>query len=234
MGENNREELNPYFLDAGPVLSNSIRSQQNEIAKGMQSRLGVVYDAQSVLLAILSSIHARMDKEFPADEVRSKLHRASIHSTVVQGISLVEHSIATGCYPQAAALVRQEFEAVEACEGLRTKRQKEGKTPRLKVLKHLGPHYGVLSSLAHLSRSDFLLGLNRITESGIDPTLVEGFERELFCLHIMALAAICADAAELRPVEEEQLMNSQEIAWLTSVCGLLEEEGYLTVPRNRK
>lgn len=225
--DDNRVELDSSFLGYENVLRTSIDGQQDLIAKGISNRLGLIYEAHNVLMSVLASIHARDDRTFDETELTAKLHRASIHSTIIQGASVTQYAIATACYPQAAALIRQEIEAVEACEGLRSKRQKEGKTPRLKVLKYLGAHYGVLSSIAHLSRSDFLLSLNRVTENGIDPNLVEPFEKELFCIHLIALASICADAGELRPYSTERMLSDQEQAWLASVLGVLIEDGFL-------
>jgi len=227
VGKDNRVDLESSFLGYEKILRNSIEDQQDLIGKDISRRLGLIYESHDVLMSVLASIHSRKDRHFEKSEETAKLHRASIHSAIIQGASVTQYAIATACYPQAAALIRQEIEAVEACEGLRSKRQQEGKTPRLKVLKYLGPHYGVLSSIAHLSRSDFLLNLNKITEKGIDPTLVEPFEKELFCIHLIALASICADASELRPFSKEKMMSDQEQAWVVSVLGVLVDDGFL-------
>jgi hypothetical protein len=227
VGKTNKTELESSFLGFGVTLRASQECQQDFIAKGISGRLGLIYEAHDVLLSVLASIHSREDRTVEEAEVTAKLHRASIHSAIIQGADVTQYAISTACYPQAAALIRQEIEAVEACEGLRSKRQKEGKTPRLKVLKYLGPHYGVLSSIAHLSRSDFLLNLNKITENGIDPNLVEPFEKELFCIHLLCLATICVDAGELRPFSGDRLLSDQEQAWLASVMGVLVDAEFL-------
>jgi hypothetical protein len=159
VGDDKPVKLESGFLEWGTKLKALLVDQQSEIAKGTSKRLSHISEAQNVLLAVLGSVHARADRTVAIAELTAKLHRAAIHAAVIQGIESVGAAISEARYVQSAALIRQEFEAVEACEGLRSKRQKEGNTPKLKVLKHLGKHYGILSSLAHLSRSDYLLNL---------------------------------------------------------------------------
>lgn len=229
MGSHDDKELDPDFLGYGTVLTNALTFQRSNISTGMSSRLGTIYQAQLVLLACFGSIHARPDRAFDEIDVIQKVHRAAIHCAVIQGVELVETAIASAAYPQAATLVRQEIEAVEAGRGLRKGLQEEGKTPRLKALCHIGRSYGQLSSIAHLSRSDMLTEITDVLATGIDPALNERFEKHLFCLHLLALVGVCVDAAELRPFTSEQMFDEQEALWLQSVCGLLSAEGYLTV-----
>lgn len=229
MGAPNDEELDPNFLKYGSILTESLKAQRSDISTGISARLGPLYHAQQALLACFGSIHARQDRAFEDVDVVQKVHRAAIHCAVIQGIELVESAIAIAAYTQAATLIRQEIEAVEAARGLRQGQQKEGKTPRLKALAHIGRSYGQLSSIAHLSRSELLIEITDVLKTGIDPTMNERFEKHLFCIHLLALVGICIDAAELRPFSCKEMFSQQEALWLQSVCGVLSAEGYLTI-----
>ncbi len=229
MGSHDEQKLDPDFLGHSAVLTGELASQRSIISAGINSRLGVIYNAQQVLLACFGSIHARPDREFEEADVVQKVHRAAIHCAVIQGAQLVETAIATAAYAQASTLVRQEIEAFEAVRGLRQGLQKEGQTPRLKALCRIGKSYGQLSSITHLSRSEMLTEITDVLATGIDPTLNERFEKHLFCIHLLALVGVCIDAAELRPLSAQQVFSQQEELWLQAVCGVLSAEGYLTV-----
>jgi hypothetical protein len=221
-------KLDAEFLGYSTVLKQQFAEHRALISKDFEERLGVLYDAQTALLACLGSIYSRPDREFPLEEVTIKVHRAAICSSVTQGIELVEIALRAANYAQAAALIRQEIEAVEVARGLRQGLQKEGKTPRLKALKHLGKNYGFLSSLAHLSRSPALIEATNILNTGIDPNLNSGLENHMFCLHLVALTGITIDLAELHPFSDTEYMSQQEQLWLQSVCGMLDKKGFLS------
>lgn len=222
-------DLDPSFLGFGTQLSNSIGQKQTAIASGIHERLGIVFDARNVVLACLGSIHSRPDREFSSSEVKQKLHRAAIHATIIHGASFVESAIATARYAQSATLVRQELEAVEAVRGIRQGLHRDGTTPRIKAFQHLGRWYGDLTALAHLSKVNLLLETIDLQRTGIDPTLNRQLEEALFCLHLVALVGACHDASELRPYSETENLSKQEQLWLTSLCGILSDRGYLRV-----
>jgi hypothetical protein len=108
--------------------------------------LGILASANEAAVACIGSILARPDRAYPVEDVSTKLRRATVHSAFVQGLHAVEYCISRGIYAQAAALVRMEIEAVEGMRGIRQGKQKDGTTPRLVALKHLGRTYRQLGS----------------------------------------------------------------------------------------
>jgi hypothetical protein len=225
-------DLDASFLHIGKIVSDTVALKQSEIASGIEKRLGIVFDARNVVFACLASVHSRADREFRTSQIKQKLHRAAIHASIIQGASLTEAAIATARYAQAGALVRQEIEAVEGLRGLRQEVQQDGSTPRLKALRHLGRSYANLSALAHLSKFDLMMETVDLLQNGIDPTLNKQLEEQLFCLHLVALVSVCHDASELRPHSKTDYLSEQEQLWLSSVCGLLAEKGYLKIAAN--
>lgn len=228
MGENDKVDLNPSFLGFATAFEDALQEQRAEIATGFEARNKLLNSAHTALFACIASIHSRDDREFPLNKATEKTHRFAIHAATIQGIHLIKAAISTASYVQAASLIRQEIEAVEACRGLRQGKQKEGNTPRVKALRHLGADYGRLSEIAHHSKSKILLYFTDAIASGVDHKLNENLERRLMGLHIVALLGICLDAAELRPFSNEEMMSPDEHAWLTSVCGILADHGILT------
>ena len=228
MGTNEKNiELELEILGFGANLKAGFDEARKPISDNFEDRLGVLYSAQGALFACLGSIYSRPDREFPAHKVTEKVHRASIYSAIAQGIGLIEIALKNGNYVQAAALIRQEIEAVEASRGLIQGTQREGTTPRLKALKHLGKSYGFLTSLAHLSRSNLMAGATNILNSGVDPTLNSELEKHLFCIHLVAVACTVIGLSDLHPCSDEMPMTDQERLWLQSVFGVLNEFGYL-------
>ncbi|MGB7269074.1 MAG: hypothetical protein WBC90_06085 [Albidovulum sp.] len=217
------------FLGFSEVLLAGLQKSRDQVSANGSSHLGVLTGAHTACLACIGSILTRPDREFPASDVQEKLHRASIHSAVVQGIHAIEYCISVGCYVQAATLVRQEVEAVEGTRGIRQGKQKNGVQPRLKALRHLGRCYGQLSSLAHLSTHDLLAHVVSASIGDIDHSFNPGFSRFLFGLHVHALVGIIPDMAELRPYSDAAIFSKDEIWWQSAVCGVLVEEGLMTL-----
>lgn len=215
------------FLNFAEVLKNGLKESREAVKQQGPAFLGNLYHAQTACLACMGSILSRQDREFPVENVLEKLRRATIHGAILQGIHPIEYLIANGCYAQAAALVRQEMEAVEGLRGIRQGFQADKTTPRLKALKHLGRYYSQLTGISHLSSHDLLAHIVSSSIGDIDHTFNPNFARTLFGLHVVALVSVAMDMAELRPVIQIDLVTEEEDWWLSVACGVLVEEGLL-------
>ena len=122
-----------------------------------------------------------------------------ILSGFIVGLTLVEYAILSGYTAQAAALVRQELEAVAALEEIKVGRRIDGKTPNIRHLPNIpGRVYSDLSELTHFSRSSALRLVGQYR--GEDPDAPENTEqwllspqhvpnttKQLFALHTILL-----------------------------------------------
>ena len=229
MREGQTDRFGDTFLHFGEILFNGMAAGREEMLKDWPQLLGILHNARRACVASMGSILSRPDREFQIEDLQQKLRRATIHGAVIQGIHAIEYCISIGAYAQAAALVRQEIEAVEGLRGIRQGLQNDGHTPRLKALKHIGAYYGQLSGLAHLSDHSLLTHVVSEKVGNIDHSLNAEFARCLFGLHVLALVGVTLDIAELRPYSESELFSEDEKWWLDAACGVLVEEGLMQV-----
>lgn len=225
IGVNN--ELRSEFLGFGRKLSNALEQQRAKAVTESDSRLIIEFQMEATCLSCLGSILARPDREFPIEQVQTKVRRVSIHSALMQGIHACHYCISNASYAQAGALVRQEIEGVEGLRGIRQGLQRDKETPRLKALRHLGRSYSQLTGLAHLSDGDILNSVVSSKIGSIDHVYNNAIAKHLLLLHVVALCFLIPDVAEMHPFSTESLFSSEEEMWFTGVCGWLSAEGIL-------
>lgn len=194
---------------------------------GQSEALRLLLSANEAVLACIGSILTRPDRSFRTEETEEKLRRATVHTAILQGFHAVDYCISNGMYAQAAALVRMEIEGVECLRGIRQGTQRDGATPRLRALKHLGRTYRQLTGLAHLSTHDLLTHVTNPEIGNTDHSFNERFARHLLGTHICALAAFALDLAEFRPVKENAPMTEDESEYLSAVFGVLVAEKFI-------
>ena len=221
-------KLNPAFLSFRNALATSMEQTRNEAIALSLAHLSEYLEHEVIGVACLGSILSRPDRAVNIAEVSKKIRRASVQSAFLQGIHAVETCIMTASYAQAAALVRQEIEAVEVLRGIRQERQKDGETPRLKALKHLGRSYSQLTSLAHLTGHDLLSNVVSRKVVDVDHTFNDAFAAHLFSLHLVTLIGVALDMADLRPFSNQDAVSPEEQSAIATVCAWLDSTGYLT------
>lgn len=217
------------FLRFGDVIRSGLSRSRDAVSANGKEHLADLLVAHEACLACVGSAYSRPDRAVPEAEIPQKLRRATIHAAAIQGVHPIEQCISFGCYAQAAALVRQEIEAVEGLRGIRQANQPDGATPRLKALRNLGRPYGQLTGLAHLSTHALLTHIVSASIGDIDHHFNPEFSRFLFGLHVYALAGIAMDIAELRPFSESEYFSPAEKWWLANVCGTLINEGFMVL-----
>lgn len=184
------------------------------------NELGKISDAYIKALEVVASLASRTEGKF-APIVDQKLsQRDAILSGYIVGLSLVEHSILSGYCAQAAALVRQELEAIAALEEIRLGKRKDGKTPHIRHVPSVpGTIYGDLSKAAHFSDTPTLRLLTAYRGEAPDapgsaeiyllsPQHIPNTTRQLFALHTLLLlhfaehqAAHYSDIHAINPTE---------------------------------
>lgn len=176
---------------------------------------------------------------------RSKVDTAPIEgilSGFIVGLTLVEYAILSGYTAQAAALVRQELEAVAALEEIKVGRRIDGKTPNIRHLPNIpGRVYSDLSELTHFSRSSALRLVGQY--KGEDPDAPENTEqwllspqhvpnttKQLFALHTVLLlhfalhqSAHYASLQSTTPAAHDVLEFQQAVSALES-AGVIESD----------
>lgn len=202
--------------------------------------LGEVATAYSVTLEIVTSAASRLDGKF-TDLTENLSRRDAIIAGYMIGLTLVERAIFGGYVAQAAALVRQEIEAIAALEEIRSSTRCDGRTPNIKhVLSVPGGLYGELSRIAHFSHHGTLRNTTRfrgeIAEAPgpseiwlLTPQLIPDVMRRLFALHTLLLLHFSEhqsvhylDRHGIEPTQEDILAVEQAVLTLKR-AGLIED-----------
>ena len=162
------------------------------------AELNDIIEAYRLAIELITSAASRTLETYQ----RSNADAAQIEgilSGFIVGLTLVEYAILNGYTAQAAALVRQELEAVAALEEIKVGRRTDGKTPNVRHLPNIpGRVYSDLSELTHFSRSSALRLVGQYR--GEDPDAPENTEqwllspqhvpnttKQLFALHTVLL-----------------------------------------------
>ena len=159
--------------------------------------------------------------------------RDSILAGFITGLTLVEHAILGGYNVQAAALVRQELEAIAALQEIRLSSRKDGRTPNVRHVPSVpGGVYGDLSNAAHFSDAATLQELTaycgvRVEVPGptavwlLSPQHRAGWTHRVFATHVLLLLHFAEHQADhyyesygVQSTNEEARAIEQAIALL--------------------
>lgn len=162
------------------------------------AELGHLGNAYGLALDVVASAAARVEGKFakcPGDAWRTD----AILAAYIAGLFLVEHAVLGGFNAQAAALIRQELEAIAALEELRADKRVEGKTPNIKHVPSVpGSIYSELTGAAHFARGDILSNMASYVGELVDspgstrawllsPQFMPEATSRLFSLHTLLL-----------------------------------------------
>ena len=183
------------------------------------AELGEIAPAYSLALGVVASAAKRVEGKFGGWTTESSC-RGSILAGFIVGLTLVERAILGGFTAQAAALVRQELEAIAALEEIRQGCRTERRTPNVRHVPSVpGPLYSDLSKAAHFADTSTL---RRITvyrgeiegEPGpaekwlLSPQHVPGTTRRLFGMQTLLLLHLA----------EHQALDHHEVHGLESTA----------------
>ena len=104
----------------------------------------------------------------------------SLTAQFIQGIDVCETAISEGLYSQAAALLKQEMETIEAVHEYETGQRRDRTTPRLNLLRGFGRAYGEFNNYAHASVEDIHKSIVHFEEGSISgPSVIPQYQREI-------------------------------------------------------
>ena len=201
--------------------------------------LGEIAEAYTIALEVVATLATKGIEEFSKRSNPESSRREAVLTGYIVGLTLVEHAILSGYSAQAAALVRQELEAIAALEELRIGKRRDGKTPNIRDVPNVpGTVYGDLSKAAHFSDTSALRILTSYRGEVPDapgpsevwilsPQHVPKTTRQLFALHALLLlhfaehqAAHCLDQ-DVSEITEQVLSDIESAVELLKNAGVV-------------
>ncbi len=202
------------------------------------AQLGEIAEAYTLAIEVVATLANRFAATFAKSNVMSSKVEAILAGYIV-GVTLVEHAILSGYSAQAAALVRQELEAIAALEELRKGSRKDGKTPNVRHVPTVPGHvYSDLSKLTHFSDTEALRVVALLKDNSpaapgpaevwlLSPQHVLNTTRQLFALHTLLLLHF-AEYQALHYVElHGNHPDENEVAAVDQALNLLRTAGVL-------
>ncbi|WIY23499.1 hypothetical protein [Parasedimentitalea psychrophila] len=215
------------FLGFANTLRDSLGDEEANVEKEFQVSEGHLITAFDLSLSACGSVISRDAACLRSQILLDDQRRAAIQTAMLQIAPLTFSLIVKGHYIAASTLVRQSIEGIEALRGIRQNRQKDGETPRLKALRHIGKLYGQLSGIAHLSKHNLLSTLLGNIPFKIEPVFSKDTARLLAGVHIQTSIFLALDMAEMVPYSPTEFLSPDEGNACSSSLGILVAEGIL-------
>jgi hypothetical protein len=150
----------------------------------------------------------------------------------IQGIEVCEVCIVEGLYIQAAALLKQEVESIEALYEYSQGTRKRGKTPRVSGrLKGFGRTYGELNDLAHVSKNDILQSVlhyesSKYSGPSISPVYNSELTKKFYATHIYLIVELSRANSLLFDEVFSESLNEEEMSLIFGALKILIEGGH--------
>lgn len=209
----------------------------NQLSKRSKVRARWKEDAKDLLVAhefALSAIYRAIDR-FSGRKFDprgpSVEGRMSLTAHFLQGVEPCETAISEGLYSQAAALLKQEMETIEAMHEFVQGTRREGRTPRIGGrLAGWGPIYGDMNAIAHVSRRDIALQLVHVELGDLAaPSLTPVYNYELaklmYGLHVFMIFDIARLNHDLFRELYGEGLDEEEFRWLFAATRILTDAG---------
>lgn len=225
--------LVPVCAYGGMVMEQCQNNREKfKSEKGWEELSQAHASAVSALVNFLSRIAGKPLPE-GRDDVQGQM---TLIAHFVQGIQIVETAVVEGLYTQAATLLRQEHEIIAAVEEFKAGRRRESKTPyaTIGMLKNMGPIYGDLSAVAHVSQAQLLKDI-AIMEIGEKrgPSLLPIYHSELahnfYALHISYIIMMAQLANEIYNNLTGDKLHEDEVNLLVMAKMALIDSGLMQV-----
>ncbi|MGJ8544461.1 MAG: hypothetical protein ACSHWZ_03380 [Sulfitobacter sp.] len=182
-----------------------------------------------VLVAVIKALI--MTDGHPVNRSDQRLaKKGAVMAAIIQNIPAVEATLDYAQYSAAAALVRQEMEAIEALRGIQMgKPAPPNRSYGLGTFKHLGRTYGQLSGLHHSTKDELIAHLTGDGTNSVDPIYNKEFAKFLLNTHIQCLAFLSMHMSEeLKSPENRDLFEASRTA-SSEALGILTDAGFLTL-----
>lgn len=218
-------------------LSPAVRLMAYQLEKRHEVRNRWKNDAKELLVAhefALSAIYRAIDR-FSGRKFEprgpSVEGRMSLTAQFLQGVEPCEATISEGLYSQAAALLKQEMETIEAMHEFVQGTRREGKTPVIGGrLAGWGPIYGDMNAIAHVARRDITLQLVHVKIGDLAaPSLVPVYNFELskllYGIHVFMIFDVARLNHDLFRELYGEGLDDEEFRWLAASTRILTDVG---------
>lgn len=204
--------------------------QKAAVRERWKEDAGSLLDAhQLIFSAIISVIDRHAGEKFDEQE-KGIEGRLSLTAQFIQSVDICEVAISEGLYLQAAALLKQEFEAIEAMHEFAGGKRREGKTPQLDYLKDFGRAYGMFNDYAHLGKEDLHKWVVEEEKPDGDlhgPSIVPQYNKELaatfYGLHVFLIFCCAQEVFKLHQTLYDAEIEKEELAMLHGTLEILQE-----------
>ena len=162
-------------------------------------KIGEIYEYAYYALSKLLDFITGVDVGFVSSNVSERM---ALVAQYAQGVACCEELIIQGLYTQAAALLKQEMELIEAIEEIVAGNRKDGATPRIRILKNYGKIYGYLNEISHVSVKNISINIASYeiaskTGAAIVPVHKEQLSEQMLVWHTIFLLIFTSQAAQL-------------------------------------
>ena len=186
---------------------------------------------EAALSAISSMVDRVADIKFE-EQPKNVEGRMSLTAQFIQGIDICETAISEGLYSQAAALLKQEMETIEAVNDYETGQRRDKKTPRLNLLSGFGRIYGEFNNYAHVSVEDIHKSIVHFVKEDISgPSVLPQYQQHIaeyfYGYHVLFIIYCASQMMKiLREVYELEL-TVEELEWLAVALKVLKDKDFI-------
>jgi hypothetical protein len=224
-------ENNNYLL--ANLLANRDRQRQDVASQSQIAldRLMPAYD--TILNASLSLIERASEKPVKRDHPWS--HSMFLSAQFLQGVDITRTTILIGAYHQAANLLKQETEILNAMHETRVGSRKDRRLTHFKgETKKLGRKYGELNQIAHPTNAAVVeLFASEIEGDDVNPTLGIRFNEQLcigfFGYHSLLVSKFSDELLKLVSVTAGVDLTDEEAVSTLCAIKTLVDEGAFTL-----
>lgn len=195
-------------------------------------------DAHQLALSAIASMVDRVANIEFEQQSNTVEGRMSLTAQFVQGIDVCETAISEGLYSQAAALLKQEMETIEAVYEYETGQRRDRVTPRLNRLRSFGRAYGEFNNYAHVSVEDIHKSIVHFEEEGISgPTVLPQYQREtaeyFYGLHVLFIIYCVSQMKKILSDVYQLELTEHEFLWAAAALRILQDRDIIR-PENEE
>ena len=207
----------------------ALHMEQEKVRGCWRKDAGELLDAhQLAFSALAGSVQRFAGKTFSKAQSKSVEGRLSLTAQFVQGVDACETAISCGLYSQAACLLKQQMETVEAVHEHEMGRRRDRVTPRLPRLKEFGRVYGQYNEFAHVSVSNIANLVVRAEHGDVcGPSILPLYNADIaYSFYGMHVFLIVSTAGQVHTVLTEiygEGLNEDEMKFLIVAVELVKK-----------
>ncbi len=219
------------------LLRNLVTNRQRKrqaIAKQSQVALEMLIPACDKVLNVCLSLIDRAS-ETPFERAHPLSPGMFLVAQFLQGVDITRKTILIGGYHQAANLLKQETEILDAMHEIRAGSRMDKRTTKFKgEMQKLGRKYGELNKIAHPTTADVVeLFSAKIEGNDVDPTLDIQFNeklcRDFFGYHSLLVSIFSQELREIMIGTIGIDLTNEEEGLVINAIKTLVNEGAFTI-----